>query len=237
MFPLRSFALALLLAAAAPTALAGSFGVTPTRLQLTPDRRTGVVTLQNNAAEAVTVQVQTFAWPRTVATPDLEPTRELLALPAVFSLPPGGKQIIRVALRTAPTGNAEAAYRLLITEVPGTPNGAGEGVRFALRLSLPVFMTPGGAAPDVTWSTSAAGTKPVLQLANRGNAHLQVQRIVVRVPGREEPIQVIEEPAYILAGREQVWTLNAAALRHERLSLKAETHLGEIEATVVPSRG
>ena len=87
-------------------------------MELGPGDPAGVVTLQNNAAEPVMVQVQTFAWPRTVASDDLEPTRELLAVPPVAELAGNGKQIIRVALRAALTGSREHAYRLLITEVP-----------------------------------------------------------------------------------------------------------------------
>ena len=57
------------------------------------------MTLQNDGSDAVMVQVQTFAWPRSPASGDLEPTRELIAVPPVFELAGNGKQIIRVALR------------------------------------------------------------------------------------------------------------------------------------------
>ena len=100
------------------------------------------------------VQVQTFAWPHGPATAELEPTRDLIAVPPVFELAGNAKQIIRVALRGAAAGGREQAYRLLITEVP-RGGAAGTGVRFALRLSLPVFVTPTGAAPRPIWSLRA----------------------------------------------------------------------------------
>lgn len=238
MLRLRSLALALLLTTAAPAGVtAGAFAVSPTRVQLAPDQRAAVVTLQNNAAEPVTVQVQTFAWPHGGVVRDLEPTRELLAMPAVLTLPPKEKQIIRVALRSAPAGSTEMAYRLLITEVPSRPSSKTAGIRFALRLSLPVFVTPKGAEPEPAWSAGKTGGKPQLQLTNNGNAHLQIKRITLKTPGRSQPLQVIEDPAYVLAGRQQTWPLKASLLGQEVLSLKAETNLGEIEATVVPSRG
>lgn len=123
----------LLLAALAGPAGAASLSVAPTRVELGPDARSGTVTLQNDAAVAVTLQVQTFAWPRSTASADLEPTRELLAVPPVFSLAPKAKQIIRVALRGPAAGPGEQAYRLLITEVPEQREGPGAGVQFALR--------------------------------------------------------------------------------------------------------
>ena len=56
-----------------------------------PATAPAVVTLHNNAAEPVMVQVQTFAWPHGPATADLEPTRDLFAVPPVFELAGNGR--------------------------------------------------------------------------------------------------------------------------------------------------
>lgn len=213
--------------------LAGSLGVSPTRVDLAADRRAGMVTLQNNAAEPVLVQIQTFAWPDGPATAELRPTRELLAVPAVAEIAPGGKQLVRVALRGPPRADAEAAYRLLVTEVPPALPGTRAGVRFALRLSLPVFVTPPGALPAPAWSLEGQGRGLRLALTNRGGAHVQVRRLrVFAVGGGPEPVQVIEEAAYVLPGRRQTWALAPAAAAAKRLSLKADTDIGEIEAAL-----
>jgi hypothetical protein len=39
-----------------------------------------------------------------------------------------------------------------------------------------------------------------LELVNQGTAHLHVRRIVLSAPGRAEPLQVIDAPAYVLPG-------------------------------------
>lgn len=84
----RSLLVGFLLAGAVwSSATAASLSVAPTRVELGPGDPAAVVTLRNNAAEPVMVQVQTFAWPRTMASDDLEPTRELLAVPPVAELP------------------------------------------------------------------------------------------------------------------------------------------------------
>ena len=166
-----------LLAVAIGQAEAASLNVAPTRVELGPEARSGAVTLQNDAELPVTVQVQTFAWPRSPLADDLEPTRDLLAVPPVFSLEPKARQIIRVALRKPLAGGREQAYRLLITEVPEPQGGSGAAVRFALRLSLPVFATPAGARPTPVWSFGGSAEAPTLRLLNSGTAHLQVRRI------------------------------------------------------------
>jgi fimbrial chaperone protein len=237
MGPCPARALAVLLPAIWTTpVLAASLSVAPTRVELGPAERSAVVTLRNDSNEPVMVQVQTFAWPRTPATADLEPTRELIAVPPVFALAANGKQIIRVALRGAPPSAREAAYRLLLTEVPAAGRAA-TGVRFALRLSLPVFVTPPDAAPRPVWAVPAEGGRPVLRLANEGVAHIQVKRIQLRAPGRAEPVQTIDAAVYLLPGQEQVWPLSDLARAQSTLQLEAETNLGPIEASLVLPHG
>jgi fimbrial chaperone protein len=221
-FLLTALLSASFLAGEAASVRSASLSVAPTRLELGPDDTMAVVTLQNNADTPVTVQVQTFAWPRTPATDDLEPTRELVAVPPVVALPPNGKQLIRVAPRARADGAVERSYRLVITEV-----------RFALRLSLPVFVTPEGARPQPLWSALADGKELLLELANRGTAHLQLRRILLRARGRADPVQVIEAPGYVLPGQTQTWPLGDAARAQTTLQLQAETNLGPIEAVVL----
>lgn len=219
----RAWLAVLLLCAAAPAA-AGSLTVAPTRIDLAGGRTAGSVTLHNNAAEPVLVQVETFAWPRSASTVDLEATTRLLAVPPVFSLPPDGKQVIRVALREPQRGPAEEAYRLLITEVPeARPSG---GVQFALRLSLPVFATPEGAAAHPQWSIDGGEGKTRLELVNAGTAHVQVQKI--RLKSSTGGQQTIEEPSYVLAGQRRAWDVRLPVAPGTALALEAETNLGTL---------
>jgi hypothetical protein len=54
--------------------------------------------------------------------------------------------VLRIALRAVPDGAVERSYRVLVTEVPGTPQAGFTGAQFALKISLPIFVVPGGAA-------------------------------------------------------------------------------------------
>jgi P pilus assembly chaperone PapD len=226
----------LLLLALAPTpAAAASLTVAPTRIELDAADPVAVVTLQNNDAEPVMVQVQTFAWPHGPDALALEPTRELIAVPPVFEVGGNGRQVIRVALRGQAPGEREQAYRLLITEVPRGP-GRATGIRFALRLSLPVFVTPNGAAPRPVWSIRDVARGRELVLRNEGSAHLQVRRIVLRPRDRPGSEVTIETPAYVLAGQEHSWPLPHAAAAAP-LDLTAETSIGALPADVAAPHG
>ncbi|HMR29785.1 MAG TPA: molecular chaperone [Geminicoccaceae bacterium] len=219
----RVWLAALMLCAGGPAA-AGSLTVAPTRVDLAGGRTAGAVTLHNNAPEPVLVQVETFAWPRSAATADLEATTRLVAVPPVFSLPPDGKQVIRVALREPHDGAAEEAYRLLITEVP--KEGPTGGVQFALRLSLPVFATPEGAVAQPQWSIGGSDGKARLELVNAGTAHVQIQEI--RLKSGSGAQQTIGEPSYVLAGQRRSWDLRLPVEAGTTVALEADTSLGKL---------
>ena len=206
---------------------ATSLNVAPTRIDLGPDSRTGSVTLNNTGEGATTVQVETFAWRAGNSIQELEPTRGLLAVPAVFSLERGARQVIRVATREPASTAVETAYRLVITEVPIAGDSAAAGVRFALRLSLPVFITPPGAAPVPEWRMARGAEGPALELRNTGTAHLYVRRLTLRAAAGGPPLAQIETPSYVLAGNAQRWSL--PALRDtEGLVVEAATNLGDL---------
>ena len=215
------------LALAPVAAMAASLGVTPTRLELRPGQASGSVTLENQAATAVTLQVQTFAWTAGMAaSPELAATRDLITVPPVFALAPGARQIVRVALRAPVSGGRERAYRLMITEVPLGAQGA--GVHVTLRLSLPVFATVSGAQAGAAWSVRGDRERPELELLNQGSAHLRVRRIELRgVPGGAL-VQTIATPVDILAGQAQRWPLTMPM--PSRLRLEADTELGPLAA-------
>lgn len=204
---------------------AGNLTVAPTRVDLAAGRTAGAVTLHNNADEPVLVQVETFAWPRTPASGDLEATRSLVAVPPVFSLPPNGTQIIRIALREPQRETREQAYRLLITEVPQTVGKAG-GVQFALRLSLPVFATPAGAAAEPQWSLRTDADGSTLELVNAGTAHVQVRQL--KVAGGSDAPEIIAAPSYVLAGQRRSWKLRSPVRPGTVLTLEADTSLGPL---------
>jgi len=208
---------------------AAALSVSPTRVTFAAGTTSGALTLANTGDSDTVVQVETFAWEDVTAVDQLQPTRDILAVPAVFELPAGGRQIIRVALRAERDPEREQAYRLLITEVPTEDADSGAGVRFALRMSLPVFVTPQGAAPDPQWRLEGDGNGARLRLANAGNAHIHVRSLEIVAGGGDRLLASFTRPVYVLAGQSHVWALDSdlpdgAA----RVTVKAVTNIGEL---------
>lgn len=209
---------------------AGSLSVAPTRLQLDPKAPSGALKLRNADSAPALLQVDTYEWIDSTAVEAMKPTRELVALPAVVELPPGEERLIRVALRQPAELAQERCFRVIVAEVP-PERGQPGGVRFALGFSVPVFLTPPGAAPQPRWSLQ--GDR--LVLANAGTAHVQVRKLeLVDAAGRT--LVALEEPAYVLAGKRHAWTLPPGRAR-AAVAVLAESPTGPLRASLAGPPG
>ncbi|MBK6351189.1 MAG: fimbria/pilus periplasmic chaperone [Proteobacteria bacterium] len=66
----------------AAQAMAGTFSISPVRVDLAAQASTGVVTIRNQEDLPVVVQAETRLWQQTGAGDQLEPTRDVLVTPA-----------------------------------------------------------------------------------------------------------------------------------------------------------
>jgi fimbrial chaperone protein len=215
------------------SAVAATLQVSPVRITISADGKAGVVRLHNQSDVPTLVQIEAMVWNEVDDLSQVPTTSDILAVPPVFEIAAGAEQVIRLALRRPLTSGTEQAYRLLITEVPRAVGDGLQGVSFALRLNLPVFVTPEGALPQPTWSLERDGGGAKLTLGNQGNAHVRVRSIALFEDGGAQPVFVSDEGGYVLAGRERSWQLDLGRLKAgASLTVKAETNLGELEAAV-----
>lgn len=225
-----------------PTVAAGSFGISPLRVELSPAVPTGVLTVRNDGPQPVVVQARPMLWQQAAGQDELSETRELLVSPAVFTIEPGGSQLLRVALRREPDPRRELSYRLLLEEVPQQVAPDFNGLTVALRLSLPVFVAPPvDSRAELAWSAArtAAGALAVTA-RNDGNAHLQIRSFTLGEAGAAQPAARQVVASYLLPGQTRTWTFArapGAAGFPARLRLLGESDRGAIEAELTTGGG
>jgi fimbrial chaperone protein len=149
-FPLAAWVALLLTAAAGfSPAAAGTLQVNPVLVEIGAQRRTGAVTVRNVESVPVTIRAYPLAWRQEGGEDHYDETQAIIVSPPVFTIAPGGTQVVRVGQRAA--GAAATPYRLIIEEVPEANPGG--GIQVALRLNLPLYANvPAGAAADLRWS-------------------------------------------------------------------------------------
>jgi fimbrial chaperone protein len=215
---------------------ASSFTVVPTRIVLEGERRSGSLSVRNDGSEPVLVQVEPQKWLAAVPAIRTEPTRELVAVPAVFRLAPGSAQTVRIGLRGAPQAGVEVAYRLLLTEVPTSENAQQGGVRFALRLSIPVFVRAPGADSQLIARLQQATQGWVLAVHNAGNAHARLSD--VRARRKRGSLPISGTPGYLLPGETRIFPLRASDLAvGETLFVELESQGGSQSFELVVGDG
>jgi fimbrial chaperone protein len=155
-------------------AAAGSFSVAPVRLDVKVPRRAASIEVQNTGDQPAQLQVERYRWLADRGGEDqLEATEDVIVTPPIFTLAPGQKQIVRVLLFGAPDPSRETTYRIIMQETAlndPPPNS----VQALLRISMPVFITPPGAKPNVIWTLQREGDHSWLVAENTGNAHAQI---------------------------------------------------------------
>jgi fimbrial chaperone protein len=229
-----------LLVAGVSVVSAASIGVSPVRATLSADQQVGALTVSNTGSEPVSVQLEVMNWSQQEGKDVFTATREVLANPPIFTVPPGGSQLIRAGLRRAPDPRSELTYRIFMQELPPPPNPDFQGAKMLMRISVPLFVLPKAAAqPALRWQavrTSDGALK--ISLTNTGNAHIQIVNFSLSLPGSAQPWITQQTSSYVLLGQSRDWILPANAENPPPppgaiLQLFAKTDDGDMEAEVL----
>ena len=221
-------------------ASAGTIGVSPVRVTLSDSQKIGSLSVRNDGAEPVTMQMEVLSWSQREGNAVFAATRELLANPPIFTIPAGSSQLVRVGLRRAPDVQRELTYRVILQELPPPPDPDLTGARMTLRISLPVFVSPEiEAKPVLLWQavrTSQGALK--ISLSNNGNGHIQIKNFKLSLLDSAQPWVTLQASDYVLAGQSRDWIVlaspeNPAPPPGVTLQLFAQTDAGDIEAEVI----
>ena len=217
-------AFCLCLASIPALAGAGSFQVTPIRLEFSGQQRTAALTVRNDSAEPLVVQIELMDWTQRDGQDVYSETGDLLATPPIVTVPAGRDQVFRVGLRRAPDPTRELSYRVFLREIVPPPAKDFTGLQVSLRVGVPVFVKPLAAAkPELRWLARVAPDGRLSVTANNtGNMHVQVVDFRVNVPGTEAAIANTDQMSYVLADQTREWQLelkNALPAGTTRLSL------------------
>jgi len=218
-------------------ASAGTFSISPLRVELSSGARTGALTIRNQDDEPVVVQAEAMLWQQDAGQELLTPTRDVLVSPAVFTIPGSGSQLVRVALRVSADARRELSYRVILTEVPQKARPDFTGLNVALRLSLPVFVAPvTPASPRLEWSAARDADGAVCITArNNGDAHDRVLSFSAGPATGVTATLSHDVAAYLLPGQSRTWTLDnkpdetASSTDWNRLRVKGTTEAGDFE--------
>lgn len=203
------FLFILLLLAASPALHAGEFNVTPVRLDLDQNARTGSITVGNEDPEKpIQLQMRLFSWVQDETGADkLEESNDLAYFPRMMNIPPKEQRLLRAGIKQTPS-DKELAYRLFIEEIPDATRNkqSGPSIAVAIRFGVPVFVKASQEVMDgqIEYARLSKG-KLQVKVANHGNTHFRIEKIQALM---------LDAPAsevggwYLLPGSAKEYTLN-----------------------------
>lgn len=187
--------------------------------------RSGVVWLTNEGRDAMRAQVRVFRWSQRDGEDVLTEATDLVASPPFVSIDPGEQQVVRlVRLDASAERSCEQAFRIIVDELPLADQPAGEGLRYLMRFSIPVFATNSTCnqdGPTLTWWLEATDDGPTLVAHNSGQRSAQLADVALLdaqgnrgevsgglagyvLPGQTRRFQVVSAPAFSAAGLVEV---------------------------------
>ncbi|MFK8259621.1 molecular chaperone [Erwinia sp. AnSW2-5] len=177
----------LLLSVLALSAHAGnSVLIWPIDPKITQNDKATELWLENRGASTTLMQVRVFSWQQVNAQEQYQTQLQVVASPPVVRIEPGKRQLVRLIKQTPPADGQEAAYRVLLDEIP-TPQAPGEnqaGVTIQMRYSVPLFVygkgiDPATTRPELSWKLVDREGKQVLEITNRGSAHARLSNVTL----------------------------------------------------------
>ena len=202
----RSWWAALLPALLPATALAGSFAVTPIRLDFAPNARTGAITVVNSDTGPLGFQVKLLRWTQNAKGEDIyEESKDLTYFPRLMTLEPETRRVVRLGTQ-AGAPDVEASYRLAIEEMPRPRDAtAGAAVAVQVRFAVPIFLAPKQPRVSTEVLNLARDGKALrFTLANRGNQHVKLEEVSLM---RGDRLVAAASGWYVLAGAQREFSV------------------------------
>ncbi len=158
----------------------GEWRVSPVRLELGRNAKSGAVTVYNEADEPLQIQMRAFEWTQDAEGKDrYAATEDLLFFPKIMIFTRKEERILRAGVRV-PASKTEKAYRLYVEEIPGSRQGEGVNVAIAIRIGVPIFVKPLKEEPKgEVGSMGMANGVLSIPVRNDGNVHFVIRSITV----------------------------------------------------------
>ena len=177
---------------------AGSFSVSPVRVDLRAGQTGGSIEVINNGSTEIQLTVERFAWRAGASGDQLEPTADFVASPPLFDLRPGERQVVRILFVRPADPQRQLTYRIALQESPARLPAT--GLATVLRITLPVFVTPPRAVPSLQWRRVDSPDGTFLEVENRGDATALLAGI--RLEGARD---LEGGSGYVLPGQTRRW--------------------------------
>lgn len=194
-------------------AFSASLQVAPISVKFEPTKTAEAIWLTITSDQPIRAQTRVLKWTQSDEKDILNPTREIVASPAVTQIPAGGRQLIRVIKVADLDLQQEQSYRLLIDELPSAEKPEEQtGLQLLLQYSIPVFIQ---SKQDINVKNNITSLEQVhfkytqqkLTIENNANSHVRLSQLSYINPNGEKIPLVNGLLGYALAKKTMSWDI------------------------------
>lgn len=167
-------------------AYSSEWRVAPIRLDFDKGTKSGVITVSNDSAEKVHLQIKAAEWIQDAEGKDkYSDTSDLIYFPKIMILDKNEEKVLRTGIKTSSV-EKEKTYRLFIEEIPQPSKEEGASVAVAIRFGVPIFIKPEKeqARGEVKKIEISKGVLKAV-VKNSGNVHLMISSINIKGNNKE----------------------------------------------------
>jgi fimbrial chaperone protein len=190
------------------SACAGDFWVSPIRLELDVQNRSGLIKVANKSPEPMRFQIEALKWEQDADAKDTySRTVDLHFYPRILEVKPGESRVIRTGVKI-PAVKSERTYRLFIRDITHEGMQGSSSVAISVRFGVPVFVRPAKIeAVGSVEAISMEGGKLSFSVVNSGNVHFKISDINITgsdAEGAEKHSQQLKG-WYLLYGKSRAY--------------------------------
>lgn len=190
------------------------------------DQKATTLWIENHGSEPVLMQVRVLGWLQKEGKEGYQQQQDVVVSPPIVQVEVGKKQLVRLIKNTPPASGQEAAYRVLVDEIPKPASEA--GIHFQMRYSIPLFVYGQGLSynavagpkdkskvdalnqPHLTWQLVKEQGNTLLQVTNQGNIHARLSDVRIQLGGKE--VNIADGLlGYVLANSMRSWPVEKVA--------------------------
>jgi fimbrial chaperone protein len=229
---------AVLLLGAQISSRAATLQVEPVLIDVTAPGAASTITLRNEGAAPINVQVRVFRWSQADGKENLEPTDDVVASPPAVTLAPKTNYVARIVRVTKRPISGEESYRILVDQLPDVSQQRTNTVNLLVRYSIPVFFGASERSnPVVAWTVAVSGNKVKITARNDGERRIRIASLSIRDAKGKTVSFGTGLVGYVLGKSSVGWTAPGAGFAADgSISVTAQSDNGPVNAVASAGR-
>ena len=181
-----------------------SFNVSPLRIDIAREQGASQFFVRNESPDQLPLQVRLFAWSQIGGKDVFAPSQDFIVSPSIIRIDPERTQTFHVIGQRPYSAAEQAAYRVVIDQLPGASADTSGATQTRLRVTVPLYAGGDTAKPA---KLNFKIDRQTLTIGNDGGRSARINDLKLKLGDQEIVLAMNAGPRAVLAGSSVTWIL------------------------------